>query len=59
MNIPSFEVFEQLVKGAIKVEEGKVKDIQILRGITDFDAMFKLSIPKDVQGKNNLKNFMI
>lgn len=53
MNIPSFEVFEQLVKDAVKVDEGKVKDVQILMGITDFDTMFKSSIPKDVQGKKH------
>lgn len=51
MDIPSFEEFEQLVKGAVEVEEGKVKDVQLVVGITDFDTMFKSAISKDVQGK--------
>jgi len=50
MNIPSFQVFEQLVKDAISVQEGKVKEVQLVRGITDFDNMFKSAVPKDVQG---------
>ena len=54
-DIPSFQVFEDLVIGAIKSQEGKVKEVQIVKGITDFDTMFQSSIPKDVQGINDLE----
>ena len=50
MNIPSFQVFEELVKDVVQSQEGKVKDVQIVIGITDFDKMFESSIQKDVQG---------
>jgi len=50
MNIPSFQVFEELVKDIVQSQEGKVKDVQIVIGITDFDKMFESSIQKDVQG---------
>jgi len=49
MNIPSFIVFEQLVKDAIK-SEGKVKVVQFVTGITDYDILFKNSIPKEITG---------
>ena len=49
-NIPSFTVFEELVKGAVKSQAGQGKEVQIVQGITDFDAIFQSSIPKDVQG---------
>jgi len=29
-----------------------VKDVQIVKGITDFDAVFESTIPKDLQGHN-------
>jgi hypothetical protein len=54
MNIPSFTVFEQLVIDAVK-SEGKVKDVQFVMGITDYDELFQKSIPKDVTG--NYKHF--
>ena len=47
MNIPSFSVFEQLVKDSVK-SEGKVKDVQFVTGITDYDELFNNSIPKEV-----------
>ena len=50
MNIPSFSVFEQLVKDSVK-SEGKVKDVQFVTGITDYDELFNNSIPKEVTGK--------
>jgi hypothetical protein len=53
MNIPSFTVFEQLVKDAVK-SEGKVKDVQFVMGITDYDEIFKNSISKEVTGKYNI-----
>jgi hypothetical protein len=49
MNIPSFTVFEQLVKDAVN-SDGSVKDVQIVTGITDYDELFKRSIPKEVTG---------
>jgi hypothetical protein len=54
MNIPSFTVFEQLVKDAVK-SEGSVKDIQFVTGITDYDELFKKSIPKEVTGSYRIK----
>jgi len=53
MNIPSVSVFKQLVKDAIN-SDGKVKDVQILTGITDYDRLFKNSIPKEVTGNYNI-----
>lgn len=58
MNIPSFKVFEQIVKGSIQAKEGKVKEVQLVIGITDFDSMFESSIPKDVQG-NSIQIYVI
>ena len=49
MNIPSFSVFEQLVKDSVK-SEGKVNDVQFVTGITDYDELFNNSIPKEVTG---------
>ena len=52
-NIPSFKVFEELVKSAVKSQSGQVKEVQIVQGITYFDALFQSSIPKDVQGNQS------
>ena len=52
MNIPNFSVFEELVKNAVK-SDGRVKDIQFVLRITDYDKMFKESIPKNVTGNHN------
>ena len=57
-NIPSFQVFEDLVIGAVKSQEGKVKEVQIVKGITDFDAIFQSSIPNDVQGTNKIESYI-
>ena len=52
MNIPSFTEFEKLVKAAVETD-GRVKDIQFVLGITDYDKLFKESIPKNVTGNHN------
>lgn len=53
MNIPSFTVFEELVKDSVK-SDGRVKDVQFVTGITDYDELFKNSIPKEVTGNYNI-----
>lgn len=53
MNIPSFTVFEQLVKDSVK-SDGRVKEVQFVVGITDYDELFKNSIPKEVTGNYDI-----
>ena len=52
MDISSFPEFVEIVQNAVHVQEGKVKDIQIVTGITDYDRIFNHSIQKDVKGNN-------
>ena len=48
-----------LAKSAVTVNEGSIKDVQIVTGITDFDRLFKKSISDSLTGLSAAKEIRV
>ena len=54
-NITDLNVLEQVVKGAIRDEEGSIKHIETFLGIPDYDTLVQNSLPQNIEGLKKSK----